>query len=481
MLIDNKRIIDQKLKKKSLILAGGGMRLAYQAGVLIALEEKKIPFNHVDGTSGGIFNAGMLASGLAPHEIAERWRNLNIKHFMSMRPLKSYFKPLNMMGYADADGIRTKIFPGLGIDIKKINSNQHVVATFNVCNFSHKTIEAIDHKNAEEDHLIAGVSLPIVMPALKINEQWYSDAVWIKDANLIEAVKRGAEELWLVWAIGNTETYLPGALNQYVHMIEMSANGGLLEEYDRIQMINGDIEKGNKPYGQQNPVRLFVIKPEYPLPLDPDLYLNKIDARSLINMGYAHAKNNLNSIPEKGVLFNRKATKMADPGTRLNSRAEFHGSISNNKEHRHTDFYIYFVLSAQANQNILRAYSSIKIDLFDCEIPCFMHQIEAASVDGKKSLECTCQFNYKDEMYSLIASWELNSEIDFLLGLEFKSVQLSISKIDDPEFNYKGILYQNIKQRLKALFSTNVRKQDGTSGGMRQRYKMVSIIYNYTN
>ena len=54
--------------KRSLILAGGGMRVAYQTGVLMALEESGIKFSHVDGTSGGIFNTGMLASGLEPGE-----------------------------------------------------------------------------------------------------------------------------------------------------------------------------------------------------------------------------------------------------------------------------------------------------------------------------------------------------------------------------------------------------------------------------
>lgn len=474
-------MLTKKPVHRSLILAGGGMRLAYQAGVLIALEEHNITFDHIDGTSGGIFNAGMLASGLDAHEIAERWRTLNIKNFMSMRPLKNYFKPLNMMGYADADGIRNKIFPGLGIDIQKINANKQIEATFNVCNFSDKTIEAIDHKKAEEDHLIAGVSLPIVMPALKIKDHWYSDAVWIKDANLLEAVKRGAEELWLVWAIGNTETYLPGALNQYVHMIEMSANGGLLEEYERIHMINENIENGKNTYGHTKPIKLFVLKSEFPLALDPDLYLNKIDARSLINLGYAHAKKNLNTLPENGVPFKKEATKMADPGTRLSTRAEFHGFLSNKTEHHRTSFYTYFVFYKQSKQNILHAYSSIKIDSFNHEIPCCNPLIKLDNSNGKKVIECTCQFNYENDLYSLIATWELNSEVDFLLGLEFKSVSVSISKINSQESIYEGILYQNIKQRMKAYFSTNVRKQDGTSGGLGLRYKLISTLYKHEN
>ena len=65
--------------RRSLVLAGGGIRLAYGAGVLVALEEEGLSFAHVDATSGGALNAAMLLSGLAPREMAERWRTLNVR------------------------------------------------------------------------------------------------------------------------------------------------------------------------------------------------------------------------------------------------------------------------------------------------------------------------------------------------------------------------------------------------------------------
>ncbi|WP_430932004.1 patatin-like phospholipase family protein [Saccharicrinis sp. 156] len=465
--------------KKSLILAGGGMRLAYQAGVLIALDEQGVSFNHVDGTSGGIFNAGMLASGRNPHEIAERWRKLKMKNFMSMRPLKNYFKPLNMMGYADADGIRNKIFPALGINIEKINGFNQGDITFNVCNFSEKTIEAIPNNQAWEDHLVAGVSLPIVMPGIQIKEQWYSDAVWIKDANLMEAVNRGADELWLVWAIGNTETYLPGALNQYVHMIEMSANGGLLEEYARIDMINKQIEQGHSESGQKTPVKLFVIKPEFPLPLDPDLFFNKIDARSLINMGYVDAKTSLKSLPSDGLPMDKEATKMKNPGVRLNMRNQFHGTISNNEDESKVSFYTYMVLSAQNDGDILKIYSSVSFEVLGKEVPCFNHLVKSAKVEGEKLLELTCSFVHKNDKYMLTASWKLGSVVDWLLGLEFKYVDVSIAKADENEDRMEGRLYQDIKERADSWYSTNIRRQDGKSGGIGLKYRMGLKLMNY--
>ena len=60
--------------KRSLILAGGGMRVAYQAGVIRALFEAGLTFAHADGTSGGTINLAMLFSGLSAVEMCDRWR-----------------------------------------------------------------------------------------------------------------------------------------------------------------------------------------------------------------------------------------------------------------------------------------------------------------------------------------------------------------------------------------------------------------------
>ena len=464
--------------KKSLILAGGGMRLAYQAGVLIALKEQGISFDHIDGTSGGIFNAGMLASGLTPDEIADRWRKLKMKNFMSFRPLKNYFNPLNMKAYADADGIRNKVFTDLGIDIKKINQHQTPEITFNVCNFSEKTVEAIHHKEVQIDHLIAGVSLPIVMPGLKINDQWYSDAVWIKDANLIEAVKRGSEEIHLAWVIGNTSEYLPGALNQYVHMIEMSANGALLEEYARIDLINKQISEGKSEFVQSNPIKLFVIKPRVPLPLDPDLFFNKIDARSLINMGYSDTKNSPSMMSKNGVKLDKYATKMSDPGIRLNLRSAFHGHLSNDEDIFKASFYTYLVFSDYSDHKVIDMYSSIYINFLKKEIPCYDHEVKTSNIKGKQIFSYKGNFTFQKSSYTIQASWEIGSVVDLMIGIALKSVKISISEHENA-MELHGTLYQNIKQRLKSIYTTNVRQPDGTSGGIRKKYKMFSNLYNY--
>jgi predicted patatin/cPLA2 family phospholipase len=287
--------------RRSLILAGGGMRVAYQAGVLLALEEEGLEFFHADGTSGGTMNLAMLLSGLSPAEMCERWRTLDVRDFVSFLRLKKYLRSLNWPAFGGAEGLKGKVYPHLGIDPARIRAGDGIEGTFNVCDYDDKTNWAVPHREVDEDLLVAGVSLPMLMPPVERDGKRYIDSVWIKDANPSEAVRRGADELWLVWCIGNVTTYRPGAFNQYVHMIEMSANGGLFEELAHLRA----------ELGPELP-RLHVIKPEYPLPLDPDFYLGRIDANALIAMGYRDAKRYLSDRPAQGVPWDPSATKMRD-------------------------------------------------------------------------------------------------------------------------------------------------------------------------
>lgn len=311
--------------RRSLVLAGGGMRVAYQAGVIRALVEHNLCFHHADGTSGGTMNLAMLLSGRSPAEMCDRWRTLDVKKFVSMLPFDEYLRLHKTKALGSAEGIVNEVFPHLGIDIEKIRQARGMQGTFNICNYTGKINESIPHQNIALDLLVAGISLPIFMPAVHYQNKKYIDAVWIKDANLTEAVKRGAEEIWLVWCIGNHGQYRDGLFNQYVHMIEMSANGALFEEFDRLRELNERIRRGDSPYGQDRPVTLHVIKPEYPLPLDPDFFFNRIDASTLVSMGYADAIQYLDKRDEEGVSFTTTATQMKDPAPGIAFREKMEG------------------------------------------------------------------------------------------------------------------------------------------------------------
>jgi predicted patatin/cPLA2 family phospholipase len=314
--------------RRSLILAGGGMRVAYQAGVLQALAEAGLVFQHADGTSGGTMNLAMLMSGLTPEDMVARWRSLDPKGFIGLMPLDDYLRGPSMPAMGSADGVVNKVFPHLGIDIAAINAATGVVGTFNLCNFSTKTVETLENTALDLDLLVAGISLPIFMPAVQKNGAWYTDAVWIKDANLSEAVSRGADEIWVVWCIGNSRQYHDGAFRQYVHMIEMSANGALFTELAQIASLNARIVAGETIPGHARPIVVHLIRPDYPLPLDPDYLLGHIDANTLISLGYGDARRYLTTRRPDGVTLTPGVTTMQDETLGLTFRETMTGGFA---------------------------------------------------------------------------------------------------------------------------------------------------------
>lgn len=311
--------------KRALILAGGGIRVAWQAGAVQALDEAGLQFDHGDGTSGGIFTLGMLLSGVEPAELGERWRALQIRRFVSFLPLRQYLRPpTSWPAFGSASGVTDRVLPHLGVDIDRIRSATAMTGTFNVADFDDKTCVAIPNDEIDLERLVAGVSLPIFLPAVGAHGRTWTDAVWIKDANLLEAVRRGCNELWLLWCIANTPYWGNGPLEQYVHMIELSANGALIGELEQIAEINDRRRRGEAVFGSTDPVVVHVVKPDLPLPLDPDFVTGRITAETLVAMGYRDAWRYVRTRTGAGAALDGTATRTTVPplGARVSLRVQ---------------------------------------------------------------------------------------------------------------------------------------------------------------
>ncbi len=311
---------------RALVLAGGGMRVAYQAGAVKALFDEGLRFSFADGASGGTINLAALLSGISPDELCSRWRALPVSKFAALRPAGEYLHVTHMSALGSADGLVKHVYPALGVDFERIRAATGIDASFNVCRFDDKTVVPLPHTRLDQARLVAAASLPIFMPAVEAEGSTWTDAVWIKDANLLACVERGARELWLVWCIGNTPVYRSGAFNQYVHMIEMSAIGGLNLELAAIADINARIARGQTVLGHREPIVVHIVKPETPLPLDPDFYLGRIDAATLIDMGYRDARRALRS--GAPAPLDASATAMREPGIGVTFREKMAGGFT---------------------------------------------------------------------------------------------------------------------------------------------------------
>src|SRR5437588_2266825 len=169
-------------KKRSLILAGGGIKVAFQAGALqVWLDEAGLTFDHVDGASGGVFNLAMMCQGMSGEQMADNWRNLNPRAGISFNAAE-FAKLLYAESLFTMDNYRRHVFPEWGLDWEKIRSTK-LNATFNAINFSRKELRVIEPKDMTEDLLVASVSLPMWFPPVRIADELYIDAVYLTDAN----------------------------------------------------------------------------------------------------------------------------------------------------------------------------------------------------------------------------------------------------------------------------------------------------------
>ena len=315
-------------RKRSLILAGGGMRAAWQAGAIRALADAGIVFQHVDATSSGILNLAMLLSGLSPREVCDRWRTLPVRDFLSFAAPRKSRDLLDVEALGDAEALVHRVLPHLGVDVAAIRASKLLKGTFNVCDFARKVNEAIPHKRVDLDLLVAGLSPPILMPPVDRDGTLYTDSLWLQNGNVMEAVRQGADVIWVLWCIGNTPSYGRGLFHQYAHLAELSANGALFEQLERLRDINERILGGEEVLGHRRPIAVHLVKPERPLPLDTDVYDGHVTAASLIDMGYSDAWRYLDVRGEQGLPLTPEITLTTEPAPDLTFRESLTGPFA---------------------------------------------------------------------------------------------------------------------------------------------------------
>lgn len=273
-------------KKRSLILAGGGLKVGFQAGVLqVWLDEAGLSFDHADGASGGCFNLAMYCQGMSGKQIADNWRNLN-----PFLPVDLNWEHYWKLTYAPSlftyDNFRQKVLPFWGIDWEQIRHSPRL-GTFNVYNFSTKQLEVKTNAEMTEDLLIASVSLPMWFPPVQINGQTYFDAVFITDGNVEEAIHRGADEIWAIWTVSTRDEWHDGFVAHYFQIIETVADTHFFNIWRRIAENNNTIAAGKRgEFGRHIEQRLLQAE----VPVHYLLNLSKDRMVEAVNLGVKTAR-----------------------------------------------------------------------------------------------------------------------------------------------------------------------------------------------
>jgi predicted acylesterase/phospholipase RssA len=308
-------------KKRSLILAGGGIKVAFQAGVLqVWLDEAGLTFDHADGASGGTFNLAMYCQGMSGAEIADNWRNLSPYLGVDFN-LAEYRKLFYAESLFTLDRYRKNVFPGWGLDWDRIRASEQD-ATFNVYNFSKHDLEVLTPDRMSEDYLAACVSLPMWFPPVIINGDTYIDAVYLTDANLEEAIRRGADELWVIWTVSERGEWNDGFVANYFQIIETSANGHFKRSLRRIEENNAAIAEG-RDGGFGRHIKVKILKAEVPLHYLVNLSSDRL--KEAVNRGVEAARR---WCVEQGIPLSGRNGPRPDDPTKLRFTEEMKGYVT---------------------------------------------------------------------------------------------------------------------------------------------------------
>jgi predicted acylesterase/phospholipase RssA len=281
---------------RSLVLGGGGFKIGWASGVLqVLLDEAGLKFDHIDATSGSVFNLAMLLSGRSASYIADdAWGTISPWEFVSFHSIWKYIVFWKLPSLLTQEAIRTQIIPKWGIDVEKIRAcrdlGEHpVVGTFNVCDFNSKVLRTFENSEMTLDRLLAIDAVPGIVPPVAADGTLYVDAMLLKDANLAEAVARGADEIWVVWTVEEHSEWRGGWWHHIGHAFEICAVGNLRRELAAIEAMNLRVAEGTAAPGERH-VTVHMLKPPRRLPVDYLLFRNKQQMRPVIESGRVFAR-----------------------------------------------------------------------------------------------------------------------------------------------------------------------------------------------
>jgi len=163
----------------------------------------------------------------------------------------------------ELDAYRRNVFPAWGLDWGKIRSSPRE-ATFNVYNFSRHELLPVTAPQMTEDLLVAAASLPMWFPPVRIGGDTYIDAVLNTASNLEEAIRRGADELWVIWTTSQCGEWFDGFVGTFFGIFEATTVNAYKQVLARIARNNDAVARGGHgEFGRTVTVR--ELKAEVPV------------------------------------------------------------------------------------------------------------------------------------------------------------------------------------------------------------------------
>jgi NTE family protein len=297
--------------RTGLVLAGGGSRGAYEAGVLLYLRERlyrklgfHVPIDIVTGTSVGAINGTFLAATMdQPDQQARRlvdaWRALQIEDLLSLGAIDMWRAAKRMFasdlpaptpgmyrygGVLDTTGLEKfviqvipwrnirrnlhrRLLHAMSVSTTHVGSGHTVV--FVQSSAGPPTVWSQDpfvrHRVAQigPRHVLASAAIPLLFPAVKIGPEFYSDGGLRQNTPMSPAIRLGADRL-LVISLRHIDSpeenaararEREAAFPKPLFLMGKALNALLLDhtdyDLDRLERFNAIIQAGQEAFGPQ--------------------------------------------------------------------------------------------------------------------------------------------------------------------------------------------------------------------------------------
>lgn len=257
-------------RRNGLVLAGGGVKVAFQAGVLgVLLGERGIPFTHVNASSSGVLNALLMAKHRGDgRAIADEWRRTRptrgmAVNWQALRPFKGTSLLKNTRLLENIVKKDWRAFP-VRDEARRYK--------FYAYNLTEEKVHSFPLDELDDDKLLACIALPRWFPPVVLDrstgggrDTWV-DAVFASDSNAasLGSVDPPLDDIWVIWTVDITGQPTQG-WRAYFRVLEMAAAAAYRREREHL------IDQGFVPAAQalkakvRPPHVLFEIAADVPV------------------------------------------------------------------------------------------------------------------------------------------------------------------------------------------------------------------------
>ncbi len=275
-----------------LLLSGGGARAAYQVGVLGAIAEllpkdARNPFHIISGTSAGALNAASLASHAHRLRTGVRlleyvWKNISSDQIytpqsgkllgsaslmlLSSMRTKNAVVPRSLLDNSPLNQLLQRV---LKLDKIQSNIDKGLLDALSITTSAYSSGESVSfyqgvrgledwegpHRigrraQISHAHLMASSALPVLFPAVNIDDQFYGDGAVRQLAPTSTPIHLGATRLLVVGVSGNrtqkaleNQTTSPPSISQIIgHMLNSAFVDTLDNDLDFLRATNAVLD-----------------------------------------------------------------------------------------------------------------------------------------------------------------------------------------------------------------------------------------------